>query len=141
MKQKCVFVFFVVLRGVFCNFPLFAAGVLSLQNISEKAPNFVGDSFRNPFLSSQEEQYYKEMRGKILITKGLEISAIFYSSSQRQAIINGKIVKEGDFVDNRKVIKINKESVVLKDVRGEYILRLRSVADNPVKLHEVKGEK
>jgi len=141
MKQKFVFVFLVILIVVFRNVSLFAARVLPLENLSEKTPKFVGDSSRNPFLSSQEEQHYKEMRGKILITKGLELSAIFYFPSQSQAIINGKIVKEGDFINSKKVIEINKESVVLKDVMGEYVLRLKNVAEKIVKPDEVKGEK
>lgn len=82
---------------------------------------------RNPFLTQEEEKIYQQARGKIIIKSGLELAAVFFSPPNSQAIINGQILKVGDIIEGKKIIKINKESVILKDIEGEYILELGSV--------------
>ena len=38
-------------------------------------------------------------------------------------------VKKGDIVDNKEIVVINPESVILKDAQKEYIVKLKGVLD------------
>lgn len=81
----------------------------------------------NPFLSREEEEYFKQDKGQLLI-ENMTISAIFYSPQRRSAIIDGRIVKEGDRIGDKTIIQIGEESVVLRDEESEYLLKLEGVA-------------
>lgn len=48
-------------------------------------------------------------------TKSLTLNAIVISKSRRVAIIDGKTVKVGDTIQNKKVIKIESDHVYLED--------------------------
>ena len=78
---------------------------------------------RNPFLTLDEE---KEFSGGRKIINYLTLSAVFYAPGHSYAIIDGHIVKEKDTIDNKEIIRINPESVILRDALGaEYIVRAK----------------
>lgn len=81
----------------------------------------------NPFLTQEEEGVLKET-GAVIPLDYLVLSAVLYSPNASRAIISGKILSVGDSIDNKRVIRIEAESVVLKDAQGEYIVRLKGVA-------------
>lgn len=80
----------------------------------------------NPFLTQEEETALKETGAAIPISY-LNLSAVLYSPQSSRAIINGQILGLGDSIDNKKVIRIEPEAVVLKDAQGEYIVRLKRI--------------
>lgn len=84
---------------------------------------------RNPFLTQEEEQE-KELAGagnRISLDYPI-LSAILYSSFQiSKAIINGEILKIGDYIDNKEIIEIQPEAVILKDAQAQYIIRLKNI--------------
>jgi len=98
---------------------------------------------RNPFLTGQEqndffEKLKKEARNKNIkklpdgpiIIKNLTLSAIFHSdvSSNSYAIVQGRIVKENDNVNDMKIIRIDPEELVMKNSVGkEYLLKIKNV--------------
>ena len=54
----------------------------------------------------------------------LHISGILWDEKDPRAIINGRIVGEGDKVDGNTVVSIEQELVVLNDGLSDFILRL-----------------
>jgi len=88
----------------------------------------------NPFLTQREEKALVEL-GNALPLDYLKVSAIFYSSfsSQSRAIINGKVLILGDSIDNKEIIKINPEEVVLKDSQGRYVAKMAGLNVKPGK--------
>jgi hypothetical protein len=78
----------------------------------------------NPFLTAQEEQYYKEdYLGARL--DYLLLSAILYFPGDSKAIINGQIVTVSDSIDNKEIVKILPDAVILQDSKGEYLVSLK----------------
>lgn len=89
----------------------------------------------NPFLTPKEEKALVEL-GNAIPLDYLQVSAIFYSaySSQSRAIIDGKVLVLGDSVDNKEIIKINPEDVVLEDSQGHYVAKMADVLAKTAKL-------
>lgn len=82
---------------------------------------------RNPFLSEEEEKEFQDA-GKAVPVDYLMLSAILYSATAKsKAIINGRILEIGDSIDNKEIITIRPEAVILKDTTTEYIVRLRNL--------------
>ncbi|MFH1339341.1 MAG: hypothetical protein ABIH40_05820 [Candidatus Omnitrophota bacterium] len=83
----------------------------------------------NPFLTPEEAEYFSQSEGKEVI-EDFHLTAILYSPLRRRAIIDGRILGEGDSVDNKRIVQILGESVILKDEEGEYVLRLGEIRHN-----------
>ena len=80
----------------------------------------------NPFLSWEEEEHYK--KEKRIPVYHLHLSAVLGSKGTSYAVINGRILKEGDIIGNLRIIKINTEDVTLKDfLDKEYVLKLEKI--------------
>ncbi len=56
----------------------------------------------------------------------MKVSFILINGGRRMAIINGVVVNEGDTVNQKKVAKIEKNRVLIKDERGERWIRVDS---------------
>jgi hypothetical protein len=100
------------------------------ENISSEQP----EGRVNPFLTAKEEKVLVEL-GNAIPLGYLQVTAIFYSasSSQSRAIIDGKVLVLGDSIDNKEVIKINPEDVVLEDSQGHYVAKMTGVMAKTVK--------
>ena len=59
-------------------------------------------------------------------TKSLTLNAIIISKSQRVAVIDGKTMKVGDTIQNKKIIKIESDHVDLQDGNFQISLPLFS---------------
>lgn len=82
---------------------------------------------RNPFLSAEEEIEFRGA-GKAVPIDYLKLSAILYSSADKsKAILQGRILEKGDSIDDKEIIEIRPEAVILKDAATEYIVRLRNL--------------
>ena len=79
----------------------------------------------NPFLTPEEREYFR-YKGRPVI-EDLQLSAIFYSPLRRRVIIDSQILEEGDRINNKRIVQILEEGVVLRDEEDEYILKLRGV--------------
>lgn len=82
----------------------------------------------NPFLTEEEERTFADFGNRIPIDY-LTISAILYSPSASRAIINGQILKKDDTIDNKEIIEIQPEAVILKDSQSEYIVKLKRLTE------------
>jgi hypothetical protein len=78
----------------------------------------------NPFLTAQEEQYYKEAYLGARLDY-LVLSAILYFPGDSKAIINGQIVTVSDSIDDKEIVKILPDAVILQDSKGEYLVSLK----------------
>lgn len=71
----------------------------------------------DPF-SPASENYIPEIRAE------LNLVGIIWDAEKPLAVINDTIVSQGDVIENKKVIKITNEGVVLSEDGREYTLRL-----------------
>lgn len=80
----------------------------------------------NPFLTKEEERLFRSSKPRIPINH-LNLTAIFYSPDNKKSriVIDGRILKKNQVVDNKEIIEIQPEVVILKDSQGEYIMRLK----------------
>ena len=106
------------------NMPFLKSKAISSQE-HEAVSSSSNSKRTNPFLSEEEEKTF----GKSILIDYLLLSAILYSSfsSNSRAIINGQILKIGNYIDNKEVVKIEPEEVILKDDQNEYCVRLKKV--------------
>jgi len=79
---------------------------------------------RNPFLSRDEEAIFSKESRELL--DNMNLSGVFYSPPASYAIIDGRIVKESEIVEEKQVVRIDQEEVVLRDSYGnEYVVRIK----------------
>ncbi len=92
---------------------------------------FVGDNFRNPFevpsavkekIGEKQKVNISDKKAEVAIPT-LTIKGIFWGTESPKAIINGKIVEKGDFVEEVEVLDITKEGVRLKFRTQEFTLK------------------
>lgn len=117
MKRTAVFVIAVILSAF-----LLPVGILADEN-----NNHTG-SRRSPFLTFEENQKVSEF-GNASDIDYLALSAIFYSRTGSVAIIDGKVLREGDIVDNKEIVEIMPEAVILKDAQNEYIIKIKGILE------------
>lgn len=77
----------------------------------------------NPFLTQEEREVFRE-RPKYERFIGPKLSAILYNPGNSKAVIDGKIVREGDTVDGKKVLQISPNWVILTDLQRKFILEI-----------------
>ncbi|MCX7926683.1 MAG: general secretion pathway protein GspB [Candidatus Omnitrophica bacterium] len=82
----------------------------------------------NPFLTSDEEKLFQE-QGTAIPLDGFNITAIIYAPDAGKScvIVNGRILKIGDYVDNKEITNIKPEEIRLKDSVGEYVIKVSSI--------------
>ena len=68
----------------------------------------LGEIETNPFLTAEEEEFFRQTEGQEII-EDFHVSAILYSPVRRRAIIDGRILGEGDSVDNKRIVQILKK--------------------------------
>jgi hypothetical protein len=95
------------------------------QKDKAKSPS-LSEERSNPFLTLEEETALKSRPDAIPINY-LMLTAIFYSPSNSRAIVDGEILKKGDFIDNKEIINISPEEIILKDNNSRYVLKMRNV--------------
>lgn len=83
---------------------------------------------KNPFLNFEENGAKKTNNPQEVIDY-LDLTAIFFSPPSSRATIEGKIVKEGDLIDNKTIVEIQRETIRLQSLGNEYILRLKGITE------------
>lgn len=76
-----------------------------------------GDWIRCPFSG----KVYTTVEGKSI---SLKLSGILWDDLKPQALINNSIVQQGDFIGDYKVIKINKDNVLVSDGNKDFALTI-----------------
>ena len=116
-----VFLFLSIKEGYSIDETVYTQQQFSLQNTSLESSKLF--SLRDPFLTSEERLEFQRKE-----LKHLRLSAIFVSDKSSYAIVDGKIVKENDIIEGKKVIRIERERIILKDSQGrEYVIRLKNI--------------
>lgn len=83
----------------------------------------------NIFLTEEEERFYRD-QGDALAAN-LSLSAVFYSpEGESRAVIDGKVMKKGDHIENKEIIEIKPESVFLRDTKNLYYIKLKQILTN-----------
>jgi len=118
-----VFLFVGIKEGYSIDEATYVQQQLSLQDTSLEPSKLF--SLRNPFLTPEERF---ELQKKEL--KHLRLSAIFVSDKFSYAIVDGRIIKENDIIEGKKVIRIEREGIILRDSQGrEYVIRLKNIVN------------
>lgn len=68
----------------------------------------------DPFVPPQ-----KGYRTSLPVTEKSQLEGIIWSEDKPMAIINGEIVGEGQIIGDKKIIKIEKDSVIVESQDGE----------------------
>lgn len=105
--------------------------IFKQQSQPEQAPQVVPaepQARTSPFLTEEEEKNYRYL-GKNILIDYLAVSGIIYSPAGSRAIINGQILSVGDRVDNKEIIEILPEAVILKDAQSQYMVKLKNVVE------------
>lgn len=79
----------------------------------------------NPFLTEEEVERFSDPDYREPVQ--MNVSAVFYTPPESKIIVDGRVLKEGDIINNKRIIKIKPEEAILKDIRGEYSLKLKGV--------------
>lgn len=82
----------------------------------------------SPFLTVQEEQTL-EKQGNVIPLLSLEVTAIFYApqAEKSRAIIDGRVLSIGDTIQNKEIISISLEEIILQDSQARYVARLKKI--------------
>jgi len=64
------------------------------------------------------------MGKKVTLKKGWQLSAIRIDANRRFAIINGRTLETGEWVNKARVVEILPQKVRLKNAQGEFAVRL-----------------
>jgi hypothetical protein len=102
--------------------PVELANVRSpLEVVEGKAKDFPSEALVNiaPVVSNENNKDTEKDKN---ITQRL--SLVLVKDHVKLAIVNGIVVKEGDMIKNRKVQKITKDGIILKDSEGEKWLKI-----------------
>ena len=96
------------------------------MGIEESAIEAEENARLNPFLSAEEEAAFADSGSNYILIDYLAPSAIIYSpDGNSKAIINGRILRLGNLIDDKEIIAIRPEEVIVKDSQSEYILKLK----------------
>src|SRR3989338_3240502 len=80
----------------------------------------------NPFLDRDTELRYEDKDLRVIAD--MTLTAVFFSGDTSRAIIDGRIIKLGDIINNLEVTEIKSEKVYFKDYLGkEYTLEMLSI--------------
>ncbi len=99
---------------------------LILPNFGLSQVSAQGESTRNPFLTLREQRCGSAIKTRKPIGF-FYLQGVFIKPDKKIALINGKVVKEGDFIEDKKVASIEKDSVVLEDGGGKLVIRLPQI--------------
>jgi len=114
---------FLGIKGYSIDETVYIPQQLSLQDTSLEPSKLF--SLRDPFLTQRERFEFQRKE-----LKHLRLSAVFISDKSSYAIVNGKIIKENDIIEDKKVIRIEREKIILKDSQGrEYVIRLKNIVN------------
>jgi hypothetical protein len=115
----------------------------SFSPAEQKVFNFTNE--QTPRIEERRQLVVGSLKSPIDLTKGSEqgfpktalaeiapsqevtenkVSFIFVNQKRKVAIVDGKLVHEGDTVDNHRVAKIEKNKILLKSKEGEKWLKL-----------------
>jgi len=101
------------------------------KNVPEQTKEELADLIkraRNPFLTDEEEEEFDDSVKAIPIDY-LRLTAILYSPPNKsKAIIDGRILEIGSYIDNKETVEIQPEAVILKDAQAEYIIKLKNIS-------------
>ncbi|MDD3296342.1 MAG: hypothetical protein PHU64_03170 [Candidatus Omnitrophica bacterium] len=107
-------------------FPLLLAAFLSnfFQNgFSQSSRYAFNDSARDPFEPLVNKAGFILIPKEIDVT-GLAVQGIIYSKDLPLAIINGEVVKQGDYIGDYNVVQIEVKRVILKKGNESFTLTL-----------------
>jgi len=107
---------------------LFILPVKTLVFAEQNSPE---EFLRNPFLTLDEQKQGFFMSAR---EEGIYLQGIFVWPTKKIALINGQVLKEGDFIKGKRISFIYEDKVILKDSTGIMALKLPSLKES------IKGE-
>ena len=89
-------------------------------------PVFMARGMRNPFLTPVEEEALTAVTREVI--DYMKINGLFYAPGRSYAVVDGRMIREGEAVDGLTVIEINPGAVILSDgYNHEFIIKVKNV--------------
>ncbi|MBU1112888.1 MAG: hypothetical protein KKH93_03295 [Candidatus Omnitrophica bacterium] len=110
-KKRVIYLFLLAILIWLSRF-----SVVSGATVQEE-PGLNPEKEDNPFLDYKTEQRYEDKDRRMV--KDMTLTAVFYSGETSRAIIDGRIVKKGDIVNNLEITEIKSEKVYFVDYSGK----------------------
>jgi len=99
----------------------------NIPKIAERSPARVS-SLKSPIVLSRSSKEFPETPlAELSPPPSMEekrVSMILVNRNKKIAIIDGRLVKEGDVIDQNRIARIEKDKVLLKNKEGEKWLKL-----------------
>ena len=105
--------------------PVVSAVVLTASERPALAVEYAGRLFRDPFADGDAKTVSARPASQ---DERLSLQGVIWSSGRPQAIVNGKIVKIGDTIQDAEVLDIRKDGVKMRDKDREFSLRFKKGA-------------
>jgi hypothetical protein len=96
------------------------------QASAVQAVQYTGFQHRDPF-TDPERQSDNDREG--FSVRSLNLEGFVWNSGKPQAIINGKVVKEGGKIGDAEVLQIGKDGVKMRYRGQEFLLKRRSIVN------------
>ena len=107
MKYKIIIIFFMAM--------FIATSVIAEEVIIRPKVEYAAEGLRDPFKGYEEKKGEAIGPGEIgsVSPPALNIQGMVWGGDIHQAIINNTVVKEGDTIEEAKIIKIEKEGITI----------------------------
>jgi hypothetical protein len=94
------------------------------EAVSVPAVEYKAGMLRDPFQGYKEEKETAQVTPEAMVKPlpALTVQGIVWGGSMPQAIINNKVLKEGDVIDEVKITKINKEGIEVFYTGRPYVI-------------------
>ncbi len=102
------------------------AAVFLLAAVPATAVEYAGRLFRDPF--GEEGGRPASPSPAATEETPFLLQGVIWSSDHPQALINGKVVRPGDTINDAEVLDIRKDGVKMRDKDKEFYLRFRKGA-------------
>ena len=99
-------------------------GILALGfSVDGSCVEYTGDKFRDPFGAKQRtpEAHPEEELSRLSFV----LQGIVWNAKMPQAVINNKVVRQGNQVEGAEIVEITKQGVKMRYKEKEFNLRLK----------------
>ena len=71
----------------------------------------------------------------------IEVQGIIWSKAMPQVIINGEVMKAGDYIQEFQIKEVTKKGIILFHKGKEYLMQMQSSKQNPQKKKKIRSKK
>ena len=100
-----------------------ALGALAVLSALSGSVEYTSEGLRDPFLSPFEMEMTATEGTAEVDLSGLNVQGMVWDSPMPQAIINERVVRQGDVIGGAEILDVQEEGVYILYEKKQYILR------------------